>query len=353
MNARTTTARPTSTPVSVVVETRAVSLIVLTTTLSISTFALLFMGALVTSHGAGLAVPDWPTTFGENMFTYPPTKWIGGIFFEHVHRLVASGIGVLTTLIALWVSLYESRASVRILTYISLIAVIAQGLLGGLTVMYQLPVIVSTMHAVLGQSFFLLTLLLTTIAWSDFEKKGQLFSFVDTNEQRSISRSCFSLIALLYGQLFVGALMRHSESGLAIPDFPFMGGSLLPLFTPTAIEKINTMRLAIGLGDVTQPQVLVHFAHRLLGLCLVLAFSIFLARLIRMRKSIPALWIVGGKLLAFLITIQFTLGAFAIWTHRAPLLTSAHVVGGAALLGGTALLLFQVLPLHRYFGFER
>src|SRR5262245_25321575 len=99
------------------------------------TVLLILVGSLVTSNGAGLSVPDWPTSYGWNMFAFPPSMWVANIFYEHVHRLVASSIGLLTILlvVALWIS--ERPRWLRRLGIAALCAVIAQGLLGGLTVM--------------------------------------------------------------------------------------------------------------------------------------------------------------------------------------------------------------------------
>jgi cytochrome c oxidase assembly protein subunit 15 len=121
------------------------------------TVLLILAGSLVTSHGAGLSVPDWPTSYGWNMFTFLPSMWVANIFYEHVHRLVASSIGVLTILlvIGLWVT--RRRRCLRWLGVAPLGAVIAQGTLGGLTVLFLLPPSVSTAHATLAEIFFCLT----------------------------------------------------------------------------------------------------------------------------------------------------------------------------------------------------
>src|SRR6185295_5356358 len=99
-----------------------------------ATFLLLGLGGLVTSHEAGLAVPDWPTTYGYNMFFFPFSKWKGGIFYEHTHRLVASLVGFLTVILAVWLWLKEARRWMRRLGTAALLAVILQGILGGLRV---------------------------------------------------------------------------------------------------------------------------------------------------------------------------------------------------------------------------
>src|SRR5437660_9332052 len=97
-----------------------------------ATLALICLGGLVTSHDAGMAVPDWPNTFGHNLFFFPISKWVGGIFYEHTHRLVASGVGILTAVLAVWLWLKESRRWLRWLGVLAFFAVALQGVLGGL-----------------------------------------------------------------------------------------------------------------------------------------------------------------------------------------------------------------------------
>src|ERR1700741_4262746 len=106
---------------------------------AVSTLFLIFAGGMVTSTGSGLAVPDWPTTYGENMFLFPPSKWVGGIFYEHGHRLIASSVGFLTIILAAWLWLADPRRWMKRLGLTALGAVILQGALGGLTVIFLLP----------------------------------------------------------------------------------------------------------------------------------------------------------------------------------------------------------------------
>src|SRR4051812_45283946 len=119
-----------------------------------ATLCLICIGGLVTSHGAGMAVPDWPTTYGYNMFLFPISKWVGGIFYEHSHRLVASGVGFLTTILAVWLWLKEERRWLRWVGIAAWVAVAAQGVLGGLRVtLYKQEL--GIFHATLAQLFFL------------------------------------------------------------------------------------------------------------------------------------------------------------------------------------------------------
>src|SRR5881275_3065886 len=99
-----------------------------------ATLLLICSGGMVTSKGVGLAVPDWPTTFGYNMFLFPFSRWIGGILFEHTHRLIASGVGFLTIILAVWLWRRDSRPWIRNLGFVALGAVILQGVVGGLRV---------------------------------------------------------------------------------------------------------------------------------------------------------------------------------------------------------------------------
>src|SRR6478672_12669188 len=132
------------------------------------TLLLITAGGMVTSTGSGLSVPDWPTTYGWNMFTFPMSKWVGGIRYEHSHRLIASTVGFLTIVLAVWTWRVEPRAWVRKLGFAALGAVILQGVLGGLTVLYFLPPAISISHAGLAQLFFCLTVsiaLFTSPGW--------------------------------------------------------------------------------------------------------------------------------------------------------------------------------------------
>jgi cytochrome c oxidase assembly protein subunit 15 len=118
------------------------------------TVFLVLAGSLVTSTNSGLSVPDWPTSYGWNMFTFPPSKWVGGIFYEHGHRLIASTVGFLTIVLAAWLWREDPRGWMKRLGGAALGAVILQGALGGVTVLFFLPSAVSTAHAALAEIFF-------------------------------------------------------------------------------------------------------------------------------------------------------------------------------------------------------
>ena len=122
---------------------------------AIITFFLLGIGGLVTSHEAGMSVPDWPTSYGYNMFALPIKFWSGGAFFEHSHRLLASGAGFLTTVLAVWLWLKDPRKWMKWLGVAAFLLVVAQGVLGGLRVTLKMDNL-GVIHGVVGQSFFIL-----------------------------------------------------------------------------------------------------------------------------------------------------------------------------------------------------
>ena len=134
-----------------------------------ATFVLLFVGGLVTSTGSGLAVPDWPLSFGMLL---PPMR--GGVLFEHGHRLAAALVGGLTVALALWTVVSEPRPGVRALGLTALLAVILQGVLGGVTVLYKLPLAVSVTHACLAQAFFCLTVTLALVTGAGWTAARQI-----------------------------------------------------------------------------------------------------------------------------------------------------------------------------------
>jgi len=166
-----------------------------------STFFLILVGALVVGNEAGLAVPDWPLSFG----TWMPAM-VGGVFYEHGHRMVAATVGVLTTLLALWLSRREPRRWVRALGWTALAAVIVQGILGGVTVLYKLPTPVVVGHACLAQLFFCLTLSLAVFTSRTWERPDVRIEDRLSPQFRHLSAA--TTLAILV-QLALGAALRH------------------------------------------------------------------------------------------------------------------------------------------------
>lgn len=178
--------------------------------LACATFPLLFIGGLVTSLGVGLAVPDWPTTFGYNMFLYPWSKMIGGIFYEHSHRLVASCVGLLTIALTLTLWLKEPRPWLRWLGVAALALVIFQGILGGLRVVL-LQQTLAIIHACFAQAFFALTVSLALFTAKEWRNPPQSAPLTDGGRLRRLATVT---TALIYVQIVFGALLRHTGERL-------------------------------------------------------------------------------------------------------------------------------------------
>src|SRR5262245_20873728 len=271
---------------------------------SLCTLALIFIGGLVTSTGSGLAVPDWPLSYGMLM---PPM--VGGVFFEHGHRMAASFVGALTLALAVWTACVESRPGVRRLAWLALGAVIAQGLLGGLTVLFLLPTPISVTHACLAQTFLCLT-----VALAYATSREWLGDAPRATDSAGVRTAAFTAAAVVYTQLVLGALMRHTEAGLAIPTFPLAFGRWVP--------PLDDARVAI------------HFAHRVGALAVLAAMARLLWTCLASRQ--PRFAKLGAALFA-LVLLQIALGAVTVLSGKAVLPTTAHVATGAAILAGSFL----------------
>jgi len=292
-----------------------------------ATFLLIFLGALVKSNEAGLSVPDWPASYGHNMFLFPYSQWVGAIFYEHSHRLVASAVGLLTVILAVWSKLVEKNRTIKLLCYGAVAMVILQGIFGGLTVLLQLPDIVSVCHGVLAQTFLLL-LVLITFRLTHVEATAY--------PKRRTTLLGIIVITSIYVQLILGAFMRHAEAGLAIPDFPTMGGSYLPWISINMLETVNALRSSLNLPPVTSLQVFLHLLHRVWSVVvssIVIFFSLRSVALAHGKFPIEKLFKYSNSgFLLILISLQFTLGVITILTVRNTWIATFHVFFGAVLL---------------------
>ncbi len=279
-----------------------------------STLFLIFAGAMVTSTGSGLAVPDWPLSYG---MIFPPM--VGGIFYEHGHRMIASAVGLLTVIQALWLQFREPKQFVRRLGWIALIAVIVQGLLGGLTVIFLLPLPISVGHAALAEVFFCVNV---AIAFFTSKAYGSLHGARAAGAGELV-RPTTLLTAIVFLQVLVGAVMRHLGAGLAIPDFPLAFGRLIP--------------------ELTSISVAVNYTHRV-GALVVTIFILSLARRVFAAVDTPAIRNIYLALLAIL-SVQVTLGAFTVWSGKNEVITSVHVAFGAATLAVSLLLCLSARAL--------
>ena len=175
-----------------------------------ATFLLIVIGGIVTSTDSGLAVPDWPTTFGHNMFLYPLSEMVGGILYEHSHRLMGSLVGILMIGLFLLILVRDSRKWLKWLGLAALIAVIVQGVLGGLRVT-QINRNFAIVHACLAQAFFAL---LCGIAWFTSRDWRQDIRTTTGETARKLRRLSLITTCLIYVQLIFGAILRHTGSRL-------------------------------------------------------------------------------------------------------------------------------------------
>lgn len=316
----------------------------------LATLLLIFFGGQVKSHEAGLSVPDWPLTYGENPVTFGVSKWTGGIFHEHFHRLFAGVVALATVALAVCLYLKENRVWLVALGFGAVLAVLFQALLGGLTVWYHLPVLVSSAHAILAQTFFLITLVIWYGLSRERTRRLDAIAAGGVEAVTPLKYAALVLIALVYGQLFLGALMRHTESGLAVYDFPTTAGSLIPRADEAALANINQWRfentdsLGAQLPDVTRTQVLIHLTHRGGAIVVTLGVAVLAALAFQRRATHPALWRTALWLCGT-VALQIALGAFTIWTIKHPYVTSIHVVTGAGILGLSGMMALRAWPL--------
>ncbi len=280
-----------------------------------STLVLIFVGGLVTSTGSGLSVPDWPLSYGQ---FFP--RMVGGIVYEHGHRMFAAAVGILIVMLAIWLWRSEPRRGIRWLGALAVLAVVCQGVLGGITVLFLLPPAVSTAHAGLAEIVLCLTVsiaLLTSRGWQQMSPKAE------DNESPSLRVLTTATTIVVYCQILIGALMRHTDSGLVIPDFPLSFGRVIPPhFTP---------------------QILVNFAHRI-GALVAATFIIWVAsRVLRRREAQQALR-TPATVLLHALALQIFLGAMTVWSGKSVVPTTLHVAGGAFILATS---LYVTLIAHR------
>jgi cytochrome c oxidase assembly protein subunit 15 len=292
---------------------------------AIATLFLICSGGMVTSKGVGLAVPDWPTTFGYNMFLFPVSKWIGGIFFEHTHRLIASTVGMLTIILAVWLWFVKSRRWVRMLGLAAVGAVILQGILGGLRVT-MLKDQIGIFHACLAQAFFALMVIIALVTAPSWMHPGA----GTLRTAKRLQHVALLTTVLIYVQLALGATMRHQHRDLSITDFPIAYGQWIPDTSPGAIAEINAARDRVGMSDVSAGQIWLQMAHRFGALLVAVGVIWFFASVRRERPSplrrLSTAWLIG-------VFVQIGLGAWTIWSNKAADIATAHVALGATMLG--------------------
>jgi heme a synthase len=328
---------------------------------AVATLALIGIGGLVTSHEAGMSVPDWPTTYGYNMFLFPINKWLGGIFYEHSHRLLASGVGLMTTILAVWLWLKDRRTWMSWLGVAAFLLVVAQGVLGGLRVTMHMDSL-GIYHATIAQLFFVLTCaiaLFTSRWWMELERRPPVRHEDNLADKQAGSETGAPLrglvlftTVLIFVQLIIAAAMRHQHAGLAISDFPLAYGSLWPDTSAEAVARYNAQRVSINAENpITAFQIELQMAHRVVALAILLltAGCAWLAQRWSSRFSVPDgrnnlkvelqphVFVRLSRIWLALILFQVGLGAATIWTNKAADVATAHVLVGALALAVGAL----------------
>jgi cytochrome c oxidase assembly protein subunit 15 len=268
-----------------------------------ATFCLIFVGGLVTSTGSALAVPDWPLAFGKLI-----PVWQGGIRFEFGHRVAAGMVVVLVLVLMAWTWRAEPRRWVRRLVQLAFGLIIVQAVLGGITVLLELPLAIAVAHAATAQALFCLMVSIAIFT----SRRWDATPHVDEPPARiALQTLAAATTAVIYIQILIGAVMRHMSAGLVIPDFPLSFGYVVPPYWNEYIA--------------------INFAHRC-GAVVVTAMVLWTAaRVIRTHREVgplrrPAL----GLLL--LLVVQLCLGAITIWSGRSVIPTTSHVAVGAAVL---------------------
>ena len=264
---------------------------------------LIVLGALVTSNDAGLSVPDWPTSFGS-LYKIPPM--VGGVKYEHGHRMFAEFIGLLIIVMAVWTQRVETRKWMKVLGWIALAAVVGQGVLGGITVLFYLPWAVSTAHATLAQTIFCVV---TSMAL--FTSKGWLQEsepIVEHGLTPATPLLAALTVACVWVQLILGAAFRHS----GIKLLPHLIGACVV----TAMLCWTVIRVLTHYGNVAQ---LRKPAQALLALLMIQLGLGFVAYITRVQWGKDAIQPLTGMVIS----------------------TVAHVAGGALVLATDVILAIQ------------
>jgi heme a synthase len=310
-----------------------------------ATFPLIFMGGLVTSHGAGMSVPDWPNSYGYNMFLFPPRLWIGGILYEHTHRLMGTVVGMLAIALTVIAWKTEQRRWVRWLSTSVLFAVIFQGVLGGLRVVL-VKLDLAIVHACVAQAFFCLAALVAVVTSKWWINAPDFSRSEDAPAGRFLIAACGVALFITYAQLIVGATMRHNQAGLAVPDFPLAYGQLLPRTDSSSLAQINNHRAwDLNLPRVSAQQIWLHMGHRAGAFLVTLAIGIVAALVFTRHRGNPSIVLPTSILLVLLIA-QITVGAATVFWRKPADVASAHVAVGALTLVTTFVLLVRCMRLY-------
>jgi cytochrome c oxidase assembly protein subunit 15 len=275
------------------------------------------------------------------MFAFPPSQWVGGIFYEHTHRLWASAVGLMTTILAVWIWLKDSRSWLKWLGFIAFLLVIAQGVLGGLRVTMKLDSL-GIFHGVIAQAFFVL---MCAIAFFTGNIRQNLSSQTRVNVSGNLRRLVLATAILIFLQLILGATMRHQHAGLAISDFPLAHGKIWPAIDPDAIARYNADRMeTTNIAPITAFQIILQLIHRIMAFGIFILMAICAMQAWRQLGRRDAL----TKLAIFwfaLILLQIGLGIGTVLSDKAADIATAHVlIGALSLMTGA---LWYIIALGR------
>ncbi len=292
---------------------------------------LICLGGLVTSKEAGMSVPDWPNSYGYNMFLFPWQDWVGGIFYEHSHRLVASGVGVLITILAVWL-FFQERIWLRWMGGVVPLFVLLEGTIGGLRVVLSEDQL-GILHGCLAQLLFVSVSLIAL-----FTSRWWIEGRTGFTPPKWTGRT-LAICALIFCQLIIGATMRHEHAGLSISDFPLAYGQVWPKTDPASVHAYNMERLQhdANARATTALYINMQMVHRVGAVLITVAILAATAAMWLTPGTAPILrrW---SAVWVGLIFVQFTLGALTIWTNKAADVATTHVAVGALTLVLGALL---------------
>jgi len=244
--------------------------------------------------------------------------------------LIASTVGLLTIILAVWIWRVEDRQIVKTLGLLAVAGVILQGILGGLRVT-MLKDEIGIFHACLAQAFLGLIVLIAIVTTDFWRSFGNVD--VDPTKFRAVKMIAVATTVAIYLQLALGATMRHQHKDLAILDFPTANGAWIPDTSASALAKINAWRDARALSDVDAFQIWLQMTHRFVAVLIGIAVIMFFVRVRRLRNSLRAPILSGLSILwIVLFLVQFTLGASTIWSNKAADIATAHVAVGAIML---------------------
>ena len=312
---------------------------------------LITLGGQVTTRVAGMAVPDWPGTFGHNLFVYPWSSMTSSvfIFLEHSHRLVASGVGLITLFVTAWVFFTQPQGWARRLALAASVLVVLQGILGGQRVL-QASSVLGLLHGCLAQGYLLVAGSLALVLSRFWQNPGH-----GDDLARSRAKMVWFMTAVVFTQTILGAFMRHEGPGfLSVPDFPKIYGEWMPAFWDSSVlGKINQVRATqLHWPETTGALILCQILHRTLGI--LAAVGILWGAIWSVRSAMtPSWWSRGMVAWVFLAVSQMLLGISILWTGRLPEIATAHVLLGASLtltgwlLGLASWRSTQDLPLTR------